>query len=501
MTQAAEAPSTSSTAAHATATAGSDPHAARNRLVIGILIVSAFVVILNETIMSVALPTLMSDLGISATRAQWLTTGFLLTMAVVIPVTGFLLQRFRTRQIFLLAMTLFSIGTLIAAVAPGFAVLLAARVVQASGTAIMLPLLMTTAMTLVPAAARGRTMGNISIVIAVAPAIGPTISGVILAAFHWRYMFILVLPIAIAALVLGAVKIQDVTEPRKVPLDVLSVILSALAFGGLLYGLSAVGEGASHESQPVSPLVPVAVGVVALALFIGRQVRLAHVSAPLLDLRTFASKNFTISIVMIAVSSITLFGSLILLPMYMQSVLGLDTLTTGLLLLPGGLIMGVLSPLVGRVYDRAGPRALLVGGSVLVSGALWTMATALHAGTPAFMIPVVHVILSIGLAMTFTPLFSASLGSLEPRLYSHGSAILSTVQQVMGGAGTALFVTLLSTGAAARLAEGANATDATAAGVGRAFFVGALISLLAIAASFFIRKPQTVGGTPAPTMH
>ncbi|MCC3297049.1 DHA2 family efflux MFS transporter permease subunit [Arthrobacter caoxuetaonis] len=483
------------------AATGADPHAARNRLVIGILIVSAFVVILNETIMSVALPTLMADLDISAASAQWLTTGFLLTMAVIIPITGFLLQRFHTRQIFLLAMILFTCGTLVAALAPGFAVLLIGRVVQASGTAIMLPLLMTTAMTLVAPAARGRTMGNISIVISVAPAIGPTISGVILSVLSWRFMFILVLPIAVAALVLGAAKIKNVTEPRKVPLDVLSVILSAFAFGGLLYGLSALGEGASHNPAPVPPLVPFAVGVGALVLFILRQGRLARISEPLLDLRAFRTGNFTISIAMIAASSITLFGSLIVLPIYMQSVLGLGTLTTGLLLLPGGLIMGILSPVVGRIYDRIGPTALLIGGSVLVSGSLWAMMAFFRQDTPVFVIPVIHVLLSIGLAMTFTPLFTSSLGSLEPRLYSHGSAILNTVQQVMGGAGTALFVTLLSTGTAAKLAQGAGGVEATAAGVQSAFLAGALISVLAVAAAFFVRKPAAAEGEVLPAGH
>lgn len=478
-----------------------DTDAARNRLVLGLLLVSAFVVILNETIMSVALPTLIIDLKVTAATAQWLTTGFLLTMAVVIPITGFLLQRFNTRPIFILAMSLFSVGTLVAAIAPGFPVLLVARVIQASGTAIMLPLLMTTAMTLVAPANRGRVMGNISIVISVAPAIGPTISGLILSALSWRFMFVIVLPIAIAALILGSVKMKNVTEPRSVPLDVFSVILSAFAFGGLLYGLSSIGEAASGSEQPVSPIVPVAVGVVALALFVLRQTRLAKSKTPLLDLRTFTSKTFSVSIAMIAVSSMALFGSLIIIPIYVQTVLGLNTLTTGLLLLPGGLVMGILAPLVGRIYDRIGPTALLVVGSVLVSAALWSMAMLFRPGTPAYVIPIVHIVLSIGLAMTFTPLFTASLGAVKPELYSHGSAILNTVQQVSAGLGTALFVTLLATGTAGRIAEGAGQVDATASGVQTAFLAGAIISLFTIVAAFFVRKQPTVEGAPAPMAH
>ena len=466
-----------------------DQIAARNRLVIGILIISAFVVILNETIMSVALPTLMIDLNISAATAQWLTTGFLLTMAVVIPVTGYLMQRFPTRQIYLLAMSLFVGGTLLAAIAPGFPILLVARVIQACGTAIMLPLLMTTVMTLVPADQRGRTMGNISIVIAVAPAIGPTLSGIILNVLSWRFMFILVLPIALATLVIGALKMVNVTEPRRVPLDVLSVMLSALAFGGLLYAFSAVGEGSSSHEQAVSPLVPAVIGGIALVLFILRQVRLARVSTPLLDLRTFRTPNFTYSIVLIALASLVLFGSLIVLPIYMQTVLGLSTLTTGLLLLPGGLAMGLLAPIVGRLYDRVGPRPLLPVGAVIISVALWMMAAVLGTDTPTYMIPIMHVLLFTGLAFTFTPLFSAGLGAFQPDLYSHGSAILNTVQQVMGGVGTALFVTLMAASAAGPLAAGASVAVANAAGVHAAFVAGGIISLAGIIASFFVRRP------------
>ena len=450
--------------------------------------------------MSVALPTLMVDLSISASTAQWLTTGFLLTMAVVIPVTGFLLQRFHTRQVYLLAMSLFAVGTLLAAIAPGFEVLLVARVIQAVGTAIMMPLLMTTALTLVPTARRGRTMGTISVVIAVAPAIGPTVSGLILNMLSWRFMFIIVLPIAVIAIVVGAFKLSNVTEPRRLPLDIPSVILSALAFSGLLYALSAVGEGSSHE-QPISPLVPAVLGALALAWFVLRQIRLARTATPLLDLRTFATRNFSFSIVIIALASLVLFGSLIVLPIYMQTVLGLNVLTTGLLLLPGGLAMGLMGPAVGRLYDRVGPRPLLPTGAIIISIALGIMAMVLGADTPVFVVPIVHVLLNIGLSFTFTPLFSAGLGALRSDLYSHGSAILNTVQQVMGGVGTALFVTLMAAGAAGPLKSGASSAVANAAGVHSAFIVGALVSLLGLAASFLVRRPPVAEGATPAVMH
>jgi DHA2 family lincomycin resistance protein-like MFS transporter len=206
--------------------------------------------------MSVAIPRLMVDLGIPATSAQWLTTAFLLTMAVVIPITGLLMQRFHTRQVFLIAMSLFVIGTVVATVSPGFELLLVARVIQASGTALMVPLLMTTAMTLEPPETRGRRMGSITVVISVAPAIGPTISGLVLNALPWRFLFAIILPVAVAALIVGAVRMPNVTEPRPTPIDALSVVLSAVGFGGLVFGLSHFGEsGGTLDPTVLAPLV------------------------------------------------------------------------------------------------------------------------------------------------------------------------------------------------------------------------------------------------------
>ncbi|MDH6235472.1 MDR family MFS transporter [Cryobacterium sp. CG_9.6] len=457
----------------------------RNSLVIGLLLASAFVVILNETIMGVALPNLMTDLSITASAAQWLTTAFMLTMAVVIPITGFLLQRFNTRPVFIAAMSLFSLGTLIAASAPGFEILLVGRIVQASGTAIMMPLLMTTVMTVVAPASRGKTMGNISIVISVAPAIGPTISGIILSVLDWRWMFILVLPIALSALLLGAARIQNVTTPRKIPIDTFSVILSAFGFGGLIYGLSNLGSvGESGVAMGVLLLV---IGAVALLTFILRQVHLQRANRALLDLRTFRSRTFSIAIIMLGLSMIALFGTIILLPIYMQTVLGLDALATGLLLLPGGITMGVLAPFVGRIYDRFGPTVLLVPGTTLVSGALWSMTLMGETTAPALLMTA-HITLSAGLSLIFTPLFTAGLASLTPELYSHGSAVVGTVQQLAGAIGTAVFIAVMTSQSTTLLAQGVTEVSATAAGVHAAFMYGAVISLFGIPLAFFVRR-------------
>jgi DHA2 family lincomycin resistance protein-like MFS transporter len=468
---------------------------ARERSVIGVLLVSTFVVILNETIMSVALPVLLTHLHVTANVGQWLTAGFLLTMSVVIPITGFLIRRVSTRLLYGIAMSLFSTGTLMAAVAPGFVVLLAARVVQASGTAIMLPLLMTTVMTLVPPARRGAIMGNISIVISVAPAIGPTVSGVVLSLLGWRFTFWLVLPIALAALSLGLRRMVDVGEPTDTPIDMTSVVLSAVGFGALVYGLSTIGQSSSDRST-ASVWLSFALGAIGLAAFVGRQLVLQRTDRALLDLRTFRSRTFTMSTALMMLMMATLLGTIILLPLYAQNVLGLTPLATGLLLLPGGLLMGLLGPVVGRLYDKVGARALLIPGTVATSAALWA-ATLLGAHSSMLLILGFHLLLSAGLAFVFTPLFTAGLGAVEPHLYAYGSAIFGTTQQLAGAAGVALLVSVMSVRSAALAAAGASVVDQTAGGVHTAFLVAAALSLLAVVGACFVRNSSSEEAVPA----
>lgn len=468
----------------------------RERLAVVLLLFSAFVVILNETTMSVALPPLMADLGITAGTAQWVTTAFLLTMAVVIPMTGFVLQRISTRAVFLTAMGLFSAGTLLSALAPVFAVLIAGRVVQATGTALMMPLLMTTVMSVTPPARRGRTMGNISVVISVAPALGPTLSGAVLAVLPWRGLFWIMLPIALGALALGALRLPNLTEPRAARVDLLSVLVSVFAFGGLVYGLSQLGESAGEGSAALA-WGSIVVGLGSLSFFIARQLRLQATDSALLDLRTFTAPTFRVAVALMGVSMMALFGTIILLPLYAQDVLGLEPLQAGLLVLPGGLLMGVAAPFVGRAFDRVGPRPLLVPGTALVASATWGLAT-LSADSAPWVLLVCHVVMSGGLALIFTPLFTSALGSLSPRLYPHGSAVIGTVQQVAGAAGIALFVTVMTL-QSVRLADGgAEEVAATAGGIHAAFLVGAVIATLAIPAALAFRAPRSTAAPVTP---
>ncbi|AIN82936.1 MULTISPECIES: DHA2 family efflux MFS transporter permease subunit [Corynebacterium] len=455
-------------------------------MAIYVLLAAAFMAILNETVMSVAIPVVKADLNISAATAGWLTTAFLLTMAVVIPVTGFLIASVRFRTLFAISQGLFVVGTLIGAFAPGFAIVLLARVVQASGTAVLLPLLMTTVLNVVPEHERGRMMGRMSIVIAVAPAIGPTFSGLILeiANNNWHALFDTMLPLGLIVLVVGVILVPNIEENSAKPIDILSVFLSAGAFGPLVYALSRVGA----EFSLIDGIL-CAAGIVLLVLFIMRQRRLAPRNRALLDLRTFRTKSFTLSTTILTFGFMLMFGVIIILPLYLN-LRGVDVKTIGLIVMPGPLIMGLMGPTVGRLFDTYGPRPLAIPGSIVLALGLFGLGF-ISASTPLWWIVACHIVFEIGLGLLFTPLFTFGLGDLPKNLYPDGSAILNTLQQVAGAVGTALFVAL-STVIAAGLSGAGAAAPATAdliRGYSIAMFTAAGLGVVLIFLTTLL-KPQ-----------
>lgn len=433
-----------------------------------------FIVILNETVIVNALPRLLVELDVDARTGQWLTSAFMLTLAVVIPVTGWFLQRVTTRQALAAAMSVFLLGTALCALAPGFGVLLAGRVVQATGTAVMLPLLMTTVMTLVAEEDRGRVMGNVTLAISVAPALGPAVSGVILEVASWRAMFAMVLPVAALIAVVSLRRAVDVGETTAGSIDTTSVALCVAGFGPLVYGLSLLGGGGGSALVPAISLGVGALGVVG---FVWRQKRLERTArGPLLDLRTLAVPTYARGLALMAVGFMAMLGAMILLPLYLQDVRGLSELQAGLLVMPGGLAMGLLGPQVGKVYDARGARVLVVPGAVglLVGLALLTR---LGATTPVAVVLAAHVLMMVSLAAVFTPVFTLSLGSLPEHLYSHGSSLLGALQQVGAAAGTAVLVALMSARATSLAAGGAGPVTAQVGGLQWAFIGAAVLAV------------------------
>ncbi|MEV6980075.1 MDR family MFS transporter [Sphaerisporangium sp. NPDC051017] len=460
----------------------------RTPAVIRLLVLATFVVILNETIMINAIPRLMGALHITEQTAQWLSTAFMLTMAAVIPITGWFLQRVSTRRAYTAAMALFLLGTALAAVAPTFEVLLGARIIQASGTAVMMPLLMTTLMQVVPETDRGRVMGNVSLAISVAPAMGPTISGVILQFGSWRLLFVVVLPIAAVITWSGLKRLKNVGAPEFSTIDWLSVVTAAAGFGGLVYGLSRFEGGDVGVAAAI-----VAAGLVAIAVFVLRQLSLQKRGVPLMDLRTLRNRTYTVALTLMSVAFMAMLGSMILLPLYLQNVRALSPLETGLLVMPGGLAMGLLGPTVGRLFDRFGGRVLVIPGAIGITLALVGF-TQVTMTMPFWQLLALHALLMVSLAATFTPVFTLGLGAVPPQLYSHGSSILSTLQQVSAAIGTALVITVMSARADAVRSAGATETLALLDGMRLAFIIGAVLSVVVVVTALLLpARADSVG--------
>ena len=455
------------------------------KLTLAVLVAAATIMILNETSLSVALPAIMAEYQVPATIVQWLLTGFMLTMAVVIPTTGFVIERFTTRQVFITACLLFIVGTVAAALAPAFIFLLAGRVMQAAGTALVIPLLMTVTMTLVPRQRRGSVMGIIAIVISVAPALGPTVGGAIVNSMTWHWVFWLMVPLIALVLLGGWWKLRNVGENRNVPLDILSFFLSAFAFGGLIYALSSIESMLAGEGTVA--LIILAIGVVSLVLFVMRQLQLGKQDKAFLDLRPFAIRNFTLAVSVILVSFGAMLGFATVLPIYLQTSLGVTALVTGLVVMPGGVLQAIMSPFVGRLFDSYGPFPLAIPGAILMLAGVGSMIL-LNEHSAVWMVICMHVSFSVGMAMMMTPMMTTALSSLPDNLYSHGSAGMNTLQQLAGATGTAILVVFLTRGTIAGTEAGLSEAAATAQGSTMAFTFAAACMVIVVCLVPFVKR-------------
>ncbi|WP_413463212.1 DHA2 family efflux MFS transporter permease subunit [Bacillus sp. B1-b2] len=456
--------------------------------IIASFLIAGFIGLFSETALNMALQSIIGDFGIGETTVQWLTTGYLLTLGILVPVSGLILQWFTTRQLFITSLIFSIVGTVIAAIAPTFTILMIARVVQAVGTALLLPLMFNTILVLVPPQNRGKTMGLMGLVISFAPAVGPTISGLILKSLTWHWIFWISLPLLVVALVFGSFFMQNVTTPTKPKMDILSIILSTIGFGGIVYGFSSAGEGGGWGSHEV--IIALVAGVLGLLLFSIRQLKMKQ---PVINLRAFQYPMFVLGLILVVIVMMVMLSSMILLPLYLQNVLALSTFTAGLLLLPGGLMNGLLSPIMGGLFDKFGPRWLVIPGLVLVIGALFGLSTIDLETSKGFIIGML-IVLMVGVSMIMMPAQTNGLNQLPPELYPDGTAIMNTLQQVAGAIGTAIAISLLSSGTKAYLSSPADPANplnpllAFTEGVHRSFIFAIIIAVIGLVLAFFVKR-------------
>ncbi len=470
---------------------------------IAILFVGAFVALLNNTLLNVALPAIMTEFTVSPSTVQWLTTGYMLVNGILIPASAFFIQKFTNRKIFLLAMFLFTLGTGIAIYAPTFGILVASRMIQAAGSAMMMPLLMNVMLTAFPIEKRGTAMGMFGLVMITAPAIGPTLSGWVVEHYSWRMLFAIVLPFSIAVLVLAFFKLRNITPNRDMKLDVFSIILSSIGFGGLLYGFSTAGDKGWS-----SPIVygTIVIGALALIAFILRQLSMKD---PMLDFRIYKYPMFALASVISIVLSVAMFSGMILTPLYVQTIRGISPFHSGILLLPGAILMGIMSPITGRLFDKYGARGLaVIGLSITVISTYLLSRLGMEADY--FYIMFVYTIRMFGISMVMMPIMTNGLNQLPMISNPHGTAMNNTLQQVSGAIGSAILLTIMTTrmeskGAALFVEAKASGnipstaealaqfkqqieSQAMLEGIQFSFWISTLVAVVAVVLALFVKR-------------
>jgi len=453
------------------------------------LIIGAFFAILNETLLNIALITLMDQFSITLPTVQWMATGFMLVMAVVIPISALLIQWFTTRQLFLGTMTVFTIGTIVAASAPTFAILLTGRLIQAVGTGLLMPIIFNVFLLIYPPHKRGKIMGLIGLVIMFAPAIGPTLSGVIVEYLGWRYLFLLVIPFALFSIAFGFKYLINVTEVTKPKIDYLSLVYSSIGFGSLVYGFSSVGNSAKGFADPLV-LLFISIGVIGIVLFVLRQLKLEE---PIMNMRVFRYPMFTHAVILFLIIIMAMFASEIILPIYMQGPLALTAATAGLILLPGSILNGIMSPFMGSLFDKFGPRVLMIPATIVLSATMFMMSR-LTLETPIWVVVVSYILLMLAVSAIMMPAETNGLNQLPKKLYPHGTAVMSTLQPVAGAIGVSVFISIMNARQLHFLEKSQTPTDALTAdlalvaGVELVYFIAFAMSLVAVVLSFIVYR-------------
>ncbi|MFF2175633.1 DHA2 family efflux MFS transporter permease subunit [Lysinibacillus sp. NPDC058147] len=465
------------------------PESINKKVLLTVLILGCFLSTLNQTLLNVALSNLMDVFSVSATTVQWLSTGFMLVNGVLIPITAYLMKRFSTRQLFISSMLFLLIGSIFCAVAPNFATLLIGRMIQAIGAGIIMPLLMSIVMFIFPPEKRGSMMGLIGLAIIFAPAIAPTLAGFVIDYYSWRWLFIGIIPFVVIIIIMAMKYLINVSETAKPKLDVLSVILSTIGFGFILYGFSNAG---SHGWDDKVVIASILVGIVTTAIFCLRQIKS---SEPLLNLSVFTNKLFTLTSIINIIVTMMMYADMILLPIYLQNGRGFTALDAGLLLLPGALVNAFMSPVTGKMYDRFGAKPLFIIGLIFVIPSMWVVTDLTETTAYSFLI-IRTIFLRIGLSFITMPLNTASLNALPKTLVTHGTAVNNTLRQIAGAIGSAVVITIFTAQttnhAKTLLAETPNATAegirtlASTLGSSDAYYFMTILAIIAFVLTLFV---------------
>ncbi len=467
----------------------------KGRLVgLAIMTFGAFIGALCQALVVPALPAIISDLGVDAARGQWMVTLYLLVTGVMIPVTGFLIDKLSARALFVAAMVVMGIGFALTGFATSYPVILGGRVLQAMSTGVLMPLITYVAMLSFPKQRRGEIMGYVGLVIAMAPALGPSVGGFATTYFGWQWVFRILMPVAFIAAFGAWIYVKDVGTRRNPKLDIPSLIMSVAGFSLVLYGLSIAGtEG---WTSPVT-LGSAFGGLAILTVFTSRQLRMDQ---PFLDLRTLKNRSFAVSVILVTVVNSAMISGSVLIPIYVQDVMGYTPFEVGLLVLPGAILMGFLNPVAGKLFDKVGARPLALGGlALLLVGTVTYMFS--NPEWPFWLISSMYVFRMAGITFIMMPISTWGFNALPDTVMSHASSLNNTARQVAGSLGTALHITvLLMVVAAMGVAPDqplSSVPDAALTGIHVAFAVSSVITIAAFVVAFiFVKEPRAAKAVP-----
>ena len=441
-------------------------------IMLAIMIFGTFVTVLNQTVVTPAQPSIMAEMGIDAATVQWLTTGFTLVNAIMIPVTAYLTDKHSTKALYIISLAIFAVGSLLAGIAPNFAVLLVGRLLQAAGAGILMPMVMTVLMLTFPPERRGSAMGIFGIVIAFAPAIGPSVAGLVIDSFGWRILFY-----AIAALIAIVIAVSVFALKRTEPLnpaahlDKISVVMSTVGFGALLYGFSTIGSVGLNVSDSIITLV----GLVVLVLFFRRQLKMEQ---PMLNVRVLANRRFLIGTVIGMIVQASLLAAGVLMPIYLQSYMGYSATVSGLVIMPGAILMGIMNPFAGRLFDKYGPRALAITGLAILTISTVGFAT-LTSTTSIGWLVVIYTVRMFSMSLVNMPITTWAMNALDNKVLNHGTSVNNTLRQVSGSLGTALLVSI-DMAVAGAMSGSMAPVQAGILGINAAFFTAVVLSAIAL---------------------
>lgn len=461
-------------------------------MIVAVMIISAFIAILNQTLLNTALPQIMKGLHINESKSQWLVTGFMLVNGVMIPLTAFLMDRVKTRPLYLIAMGIFLLGSIIASIAPSFGILMLARVIQAIGAGIIMPLMQFTLFMLFPKNERGFAMGLAGLVIQFAPAIGPTLSGLVIDLSSWRMPFIIVVGVSLIGFIFGAIFIKSYNTTKDTKLDKRSVIYSTFGFGLMLYAFSSAGN-LGFDSPIV--IVSLLVSLFIIWVFIKRQLQVPN---PLLNLIVFKNRVFTLTTITSMIVMMSMIGPALLIPLYVQNALELSAFLSGLVIMPGAIINGIMSIFTGKFYDKYGARPLIIIGFSLLT-VFSIMLCFLSADTSYLYLVIVYALRMFSVSLLMMPLNTAGINALHKREISHGTAISNFGRVTAGSLGTALMVTVMTIGTKvytqnARGIENKELLQrqAIANGVDYSFIVISVFVVIGFSIALFIKENRDV---------